>query len=209
MLLVEADRDRNEMFAHALRVAGFRVTQARDAGEAWREVQSRLPHLMVMDVAVPGTAAADLCRRMRSAERTAHVPVIAVTGPAAPALDPAPFDALVTGPWRSETLLDEICRVLERSTEQRVRRVAPHGHAGTFREHRPAPFAGRATQERDDASDIRRRIRADYREMPGLRVTVRQGARLWNVPPALCERLLDDLVREQELVRSGEHYRLP
>ena len=64
-------------------------------------------------------------------------------------------------------------------------------------------------QERDDASDIRQRIRADYREMPGLRVTVPQGARLWNVPPALCERLLDDLVREQELVRSGEHYRLP
>jgi hypothetical protein len=40
------------------------------------------------------------------------------------------------------------------------------------------------------------RVRAEYIEMPGLRVTLAQACRLWQVDTATCERLLDHLVRE-------------
>jgi hypothetical protein len=38
------------------------------------------------------------------------------------------------------------------------------------------------------------RIRAEYLEMPGLRLKLEQAQRLWSVERALCQRVLDTLV---------------
>ena len=43
------------------------------------------------------------------------------------------------------------------------------------------------------------RVMADYREMPGLCVTAAQGARLWGLPLAECERVLAMLVADGQL----------
>jgi hypothetical protein len=40
------------------------------------------------------------------------------------------------------------------------------------------------------------RIRSEYAEMPGLRVTLAQACRLWQLDVAMCEMLLDHLVQE-------------
>jgi len=58
-------------------------------------------------------------------------------------------------------------------------------------------------------ADIVRRIKRDFREMPGLCLTTRQGARLWNIAPEVSTTFLDALVADGFLSRSGEHYRLP
>ena len=44
-----------------------------------------------------------------------------------------------------------------------------------------------------------KRIRAEYLEMPGLRLTREQAQRLWGVDAALCQLMLDALVDEQFL----------
>ena len=46
------------------------------------------------------------------------------------------------------------------------------------------------------------RIRGEYREMPGLRLTVAQACRLWQVDAATCETLLEQLVREAFLYKT-------
>jgi len=46
------------------------------------------------------------------------------------------------------------------------------------------------------------RIQAEYLEMPGLALTVRQAARLWNVNAHQTERLLSELVDRQFLMRD-------
>lgn len=43
------------------------------------------------------------------------------------------------------------------------------------------------------------RIRAEYLEMPGLRLALGQAQRLWGVEPALCKVVLDTLVDERFL----------
>ena len=43
------------------------------------------------------------------------------------------------------------------------------------------------------------RVLADYREMPGLRVTPTQAARLWHLAPEECEAVLATLVARGEL----------
>jgi hypothetical protein len=50
------------------------------------------------------------------------------------------------------------------------------------------------------------RVRGEYREMPGLRLTVPQAARLFNLEPAQCARLLDALVTNGELWTNGREY---
>ena len=43
-----------------------------------------------------------------------------------------------------------------------------------------------------------------YGEMPGLRLTLGQAARLFGLPDTTCRMVLDDLVKEGKLRRSVE-----
>lgn len=46
------------------------------------------------------------------------------------------------------------------------------------------------------------RIRGEFLEMPGLRLTVEQAARLWHVDAATCVDVLSRLVAAQFLTRT-------
>ena len=46
------------------------------------------------------------------------------------------------------------------------------------------------------------RIRGEYSEMPGLRLTFVQACRLWQVEASTCEMLLEQLVRETFLLKT-------
>ena len=46
------------------------------------------------------------------------------------------------------------------------------------------------------------RARAEYREMPGLCLTIQQACRLWQIDPATCTRILEGLVAERFLKRT-------
>lgn len=55
------------------------------------------------------------------------------------------------------------------------------------------------------------RIRGEYLEMPGLRLTFAQACRLWQVDAPTCEMLLEQLVREAFLRKTldGSYIALP
>lgn len=50
------------------------------------------------------------------------------------------------------------------------------------------------------------RIRAEYDEMPGMRLTAAQAARLFNVEPVSCARVLDGLVTDGVLWTNGREF---
>jgi hypothetical protein len=60
----------------------------------------------------------------------------------------------------------------------------------------------------DTNMDARERlIRAEYQEMPGLKLTAAQASRFWNLGPADSKTLLDTLVAQGVLVRTHDgHY---
>jgi hypothetical protein len=55
------------------------------------------------------------------------------------------------------------------------------------------------------------RIRGEYCEMPGLRLTFAQACRLWQLDAHTCQTLLEQLVREAFLYRTdnGAYIALP
>jgi hypothetical protein len=58
----------------------------------------------------------------------------------------------------------------------------------------------------DDEGDLRRRVRAEFNEMPGLRLTVRQAARLFGIERVKCERVLQTLVSAGVLATDGSTF---
>ena len=52
------------------------------------------------------------------------------------------------------------------------------------------------------SGDLVRRIESEYREMPGLNLTLAQAQRLWGVDQATCLRVLSLLVTRRVLKRT-------
>ena len=48
------------------------------------------------------------------------------------------------------------------------------------------------------------RVRMEYLEMPGLRLTGEQARRLWNLDRVACDQLLATLVHERFLSKSND-----
>jgi hypothetical protein len=52
------------------------------------------------------------------------------------------------------------------------------------------------------------RIQGEYREMPGLRLTLRQAQRLFGVDATVCSLVFEQLTRDRFLIRSADgHFR--
>ena len=55
--------------------------------------------------------------------------------------------------------------------------------------------------------DLIQRVRGEFREMPGLRLTFAQACRLWQLDPATCGVVLQRLTRDGVLLRTRQgHY---
>jgi hypothetical protein len=52
--------------------------------------------------------------------------------------------------------------------------------------------------------DVMRRVRGEYTEMPGLRLTTAQAQRLWGLDRAACNALLGALVEAKFLFQTGD-----
>jgi hypothetical protein len=52
--------------------------------------------------------------------------------------------------------------------------------------------------------DVVRRVRGEFLEMPGLRLTPQQARRLWRLDEAACEKVLGALVEARFLARTRD-----
>jgi hypothetical protein len=61
---------------------------------------------------------------------------------------------------------------------------------------------GRRAERRESNQRLVRRIRAEFLEMPGLRLTIEQAQRLWSLKPDKCPTLLKSLLDTRFLRRT-------
>ena len=64
----------------------------------------------------------------------------------------------------------------------------------------------RVLSESHEDADLQTRVRAEFREMPGLKLTLPQAARLFNLERARCERVMGALVDGGALASDGTAY---
>jgi len=79
ILLVEDNEMNRDMLSRRLIRNGFEVVMAIDGDQAVALAQSELPDLILMDMSLPVIDGWEATRRVKAAEATSNIPVIALT----------------------------------------------------------------------------------------------------------------------------------
>jgi len=80
VLIVEDDPDIALSLRYCLeREGGFQVTIAPDGERGLSEARAAPPHLVLLDLALPGLDGMEVCRALRATRETASVPIIMLT----------------------------------------------------------------------------------------------------------------------------------
>jgi CheY-like chemotaxis protein len=118
VLIVEDQPDLRLLYAQQLAICGFDVIEAGNGEDAILHTSSRFPDVVLMDLSLPVLDGWEATRRLKNDERTAHIPVVALTAhDAAGELERATSagcDWFVPKPCPPDALIAEVRRVLAR-----------------------------------------------------------------------------------------------
>lgn len=136
VLVVEDYQDAREMYTAYLQFSGYRVAEATNGLEAIEKTLELMPDIILMDLALPKMDGWEATRRLKSDDRTKHIPIVALTGHAlagyAEGARQAGCDSFVTKPCLPDALVAEIQRML-----------GPGSPAGVDAANRPPKPPGR------------------------------------------------------------------
>src|SRR5580765_2539060 len=79
LVLVEDNEDNRDMLSRRLQKKGFTVSIAVNGEEALEIVRRELPDLVLMDISLPVMDGFEATKRLKSAEETKNIPIIALT----------------------------------------------------------------------------------------------------------------------------------
>ena len=117
VLLVDDYPDAREMYTEYLEFSGYEVIGAGNGLEALQRAVDASPDIILMDLSLPVMDGWEATRRLKADQRTASIPVVALTGHALAGISEgakkAGCDAFVTKPCLPEDLVREIRRILD------------------------------------------------------------------------------------------------
>jgi two-component system, OmpR family, phosphate regulon response regulator PhoB len=118
ILIVEDERQLVKTLEYNFQREGFETAVAHDGSEGLRKAQTLIPDLIVLDLMLPGLNGLEVCREVRSGERTRHIPIIMMTARAEETDQVVGFsmgaDDYVTKPFSNKVLMQRIKAQLRR-----------------------------------------------------------------------------------------------
>ena len=79
ILIVDDQSELRQLYAHQLALSGFDVIEAENGADAITHTASHAPDVVLMDLSLPIVDGWEATRRLKADERTAHIPVVALT----------------------------------------------------------------------------------------------------------------------------------
>jgi two-component system, cell cycle response regulator DivK len=79
VLIVEDEVDLRHLYAQQLVLSGFEVLEASNGADAIASIRLRAPDVVLMDLSLPVIDGWEATRRLKADDRTAHIPVVALT----------------------------------------------------------------------------------------------------------------------------------
>lgn len=114
VVIVEDNAMNMKLLEQALGIAGYQTLKSYDGEGLVNLVSEGAASLVLMDIQLPKHSGVDLLKMLRADERTAHLPVLAVTAFADPdsvaGFLQDGFDQVITKPISIRKLLDEVAR---------------------------------------------------------------------------------------------------
>lgn len=120
ILIIEDERGLTDVLSYNLQREGYDTIVAHDGQEGLRKAQMQLPDIILLDLMLPGLDGLEVCRELRSGERTRQVPILMLTAKAEETDQVVGFsmgaDDYVTKPFSVKVLLQRI-KALQRRAE--------------------------------------------------------------------------------------------
>lgn len=120
ILIIEDERGLTDVLEYNLKREGYETIVAHDGQEGLRKAQTLLPELILLDIMLPGVNGLDICRELRSGERTRDIPIIIISAKSEETDQVVGFslgaDDYVTKPFHVKVLLQRI-KALQRRIE--------------------------------------------------------------------------------------------
>jgi two-component system phosphate regulon response regulator PhoB len=120
ILIIEDERQMTDALSYNLRREGYETIVAHDGQEGLRKAQMQVPDLILLDLMLPHLDGLEVCRQLRAAEATRHVPILMLTAKAEETDQVVGFslgaDDYVTKPFSVKVLLQRI-KALQRRAE--------------------------------------------------------------------------------------------
>ncbi len=79
ILIIEDDRDINELVRYNLEREGFEVLSLFDGGQAFDMVLTRKPDLVLLDLMLPECDGLEICRQIKEDPKTKKIPILMIT----------------------------------------------------------------------------------------------------------------------------------
>ena len=79
ILVVEDHEDNRQILRDLLSAAGYEMVEAHDGEQALAQVAVCSPHLILMDIQLPGIDGYEVTRRIKADPALAAIPIIAVS----------------------------------------------------------------------------------------------------------------------------------
>jgi len=122
ILIVEDERQLVKTLEYNFQREGFETIVAHDGGEGLRKAQMLLPDLILLDLMLPVMSGLDVCRELRSSDKTREIPVIILTARAEETDQVVGFsmgaDDYVTKPFSPKVLMQRVKAQLRRREGQ-------------------------------------------------------------------------------------------
>ena len=119
ILIIEDERPLAEVLSYNLRREGFEVLVAHDGQDGLRQVELKLPDLVILDLMLPVVDGLEVCRRIRSDVRLRRIPVLVLTAKAEVTDQVVGFsmgaDDYVTKPFSVKVVVQRVKALLRRS----------------------------------------------------------------------------------------------
>jgi CheY-like chemotaxis protein len=122
ILIVEDQHELRQLYVQELALSGFDVIEAANGADAIAHTTSHVPDVVLMDLSLPILDGWEATRRLKSDDRTAHIPVVALTAHDGSGelqrATRAGCDWFVPKPCPPDALVTEVRRVLAQSDFQ-------------------------------------------------------------------------------------------
>ena len=119
ILIVEDERGLTQALAWYFNREGFETFVCHDGAEGLRKAQTLLPDALLLDLNLPTMGGLDICRELRSGDRTKHIPIIMTTAKAEESDQLVGYkmgaDDYVTKPFSNKVLLEKVKALLRRA----------------------------------------------------------------------------------------------
>jgi two-component system, sensor histidine kinase and response regulator len=105
VLVVEDDAELRTFYRSALMIGGYEVIAVEDGIDALRQVESKPPDLVILDIELPRLGGLDVQAELKAHAETRRIPIMAVSGTETRNLSPDDFACVMRKPVTADELI--------------------------------------------------------------------------------------------------------